>query len=1341
MSETQTLYDKDKDRALRLFTYLKEFVRLRSKIIRDIKTYDEVLWLHEIPHENGWYSAHWEGQQERADDVWVEFKKPKVPECPKPPAICEGWYLRADLTNTSEIPVIQTTKYVPATEESDQDSPDTLKLEDFPEVEQEWNKYLENKWLPWMGAFEKVRPAQTIYSQLFRMYQLANKLGEAYELVLGIGFLTWQTPQKQNVRRHIISAQARLDFDANTGSLSVHPSSDGAKMIFENDMLEPSELPAHDELQAIEASMQNHSENPWDIPVVYGLIRRWIYSLNPDGSFTESMTPSMSSSINPKCDFAPAIILRKRTQRGWITAFDRVIAQLKLKKNLPNNIRNLINLKDNNSSSSQEGAGIPSAGSSEPDSNVYFPLPTNESQLDIIRKLNSSDGVRVQGPPGTGKSHTIANIICHFLALGQKVLVTAYAPRALKVLQDRLPKNLLALCVSVLGHDTESMENLRSSVNEISERFNLWNESGNERKISQLKTKLNQHKQDLAVINKRLKELKEEDTYNHHDIKDYEGTVQEIAKKIKDNEAQYGWINDRVESGSALPFTNTVFKKFLFLLRDFDENEKKQLLCERVKSSEIPDPDIYRELMLEEQNVKDELESYKDYSQDHQFKSLMEVEIEKRRSALSSVTELRKAIDEGTRRSFHWLEQAVNDMLSDHDQPLRRLHDITRSRLNGLSEKAQIVDDYQVKLPDMDNAQLQADAEDLMSHLKSGKTIHAWPFQPKVIKKTKYLWKESYIDGRLCDNIITLEKLLELLDVEKRMSQLWSDWASRVNKADGSYVSQEAILYGQLEALESVLAIDQPLQECKSALRALSIMSEPRWHVKDELNELEGLFKASLAFETEKDVQERIKTIDGILQHYLHINNSSSINSELFNALKPRDLKNWSTAYHRLKELEKRSKLLTERENLIDSLKEQLPELHSELTTDYEESVWDSRCRSFEEAWQWTLADTWLQDYEAKHDSEKLNASFVVLQKEINQTTANLAASMAWSHCFRSMTHEQRAALEAWQAAIRRIGSGKRKGSAQAQRDAERYMAQCQKTIPAWIMPLYRAVDTVPMEAELFDVVIVDEASQCGPEALIVNFLAKKVIIVGDDEQVAPENVGVQVDDVHKLRTLYLDDIPLADSLGRDSTLFDNAGLRLREKVFLYEHFRCMPEIIQFCNDLCYAPLKKTLVPLRQYGPDRLDPPVKLKYIESGYRDTSSSGQGLMKTNRPEAENVVETILSCTADPRYENKTMGVISLLGDQQAKLIEGMLMKSMSPSEYEKRKLLCGTPASFQGDERNVIFISMVDAPPSRLSALTKDTDKRRLNVCNSSAPFRKLTVQRKGSCIPDHSYAIV
>ena len=41
----------------------------------------------------------------------------------------------------------------------------------------------------------------------------------------------------------------------------------------------------------------------------------------------------------------------------------------------------------------------------------------NSKEQQIIEKLNQSDGVLVQGPPGTGKSHTIANLICHLLAI------------------------------------------------------------------------------------------------------------------------------------------------------------------------------------------------------------------------------------------------------------------------------------------------------------------------------------------------------------------------------------------------------------------------------------------------------------------------------------------------------------------------------------------------------------------------------------------------------------------------------------------------------------------------------------------------------------------------------------------------------------------------------------------------------------------------------------------------------------------------------------------------------------------------------------------------------------
>jgi Superfamily I DNA and RNA helicases and helicase subunits len=58
-------------------------------------------------------------------------------------------------------------------------------------------------------------------------------------------------------------------------------------------------------------------------------------------------------------------------------------------------------------------------------------------------------------------------------------------------------------------------------------------------------------------------------------------------------------------------------------------------------------------------------------------------------------------------------------------------------------------------------------------------------------------------------------------------------------------------------------------------------------------------------------------------------------------------------------------------------------------------------------------------------------------------------------------------------------------------------------------MPLYQVVQTTRPRTHQFDVVIIDEASQSGPEALLLNYIADKLIVVGDDKQITPMHVGV----------------------------------------------------------------------------------------------------------------------------------------------------------------------------------------------------------------------------------------
>ena len=98
---------------------------------------------------------------------------------------------------------------------------------------------------------------------------------------------------------------------------------------------------------------------------------------------------------------------------------------------------------------------------------LFFPLPYNKEQITIVQNLLTSSGVVVQGPPGTGKTHSIANIICHYLANGKKVLVTAQQSHVLKTVHEKIPDELKPLVVSRIGSSKESKNQLESSIDLI----------------------------------------------------------------------------------------------------------------------------------------------------------------------------------------------------------------------------------------------------------------------------------------------------------------------------------------------------------------------------------------------------------------------------------------------------------------------------------------------------------------------------------------------------------------------------------------------------------------------------------------------------------------------------------------------------------------------------------------------------------------------------------------------------------------------------------------------------------------------------------------------------------
>jgi very-short-patch-repair endonuclease len=114
------------------------------------------------------------------------------------------------------------------------------------------------------------------------------------------------------------------------------------------------------------------------------------------------------------------------------------------------------------------------------------------------------------------------------------------------------------------------------------------------------------------------------------------------------------------------------------------------------------------------------------------------------------------------------------------------------------------------------------------------------------------------------------------------------------------------------------------------------------------------------------------------------------------------------------------------------------------------------------------------------------------------------------------------------------------------------------------------------------------------------------------------------------------------------------------------------------------------------------------------------------KINEKEAEHIASLVCACVENENYKNKTIGIISMLGEQQAYEIDKLLQLHLDPREYEKRKIQCGTSRQFQGDERDIVFISIVEGPKENGGPVTlvsedgrNDMYRKRYNVAASRA----------------------
>ena len=245
--------------------------------------------------------------------------------------------------------------------------------------------------------------------------------------------------------------------------------------------------------------------------------------------------------------------------------------------------------------------------------------------------------------------------------------------------------------------------------------------------------------------------------------------------------------------------------------------------------------------------------------------------------------------------------------------------------------------------------------------------------------------------------------------------------------------------------------------------------------------------------------------------------------------------------------------------------------------------------------------------------------------------------------------------------ALRRCGSsGRRTGNA-TWRDSCGHGGRRAGTTqrpPVWITTA-KSVQSVPTAPELFDVVLVDEASQCTlTDLLPALYRGRRWAVIGDSEQL-PAIPTVRATEEQALSQKYGLD-PFLDRVGHSDlfTLCAAALPRGRSDVLqLQEHFRSHPQIIGFSNQHIY---QQRL----QLAPDTLDRsplPVASGVFPVpvvGYAERGDRGRSWI--NRMEAERVVDEVKRLTAQEGLNEVAIGIVTPFGGQKT-LIQNLLARA--------------------------------------------------------------------------------
>ena len=1135
----------------------------------------------------------------------------------------------------------------------------------------------------WVEEQKKIEVVRNLFDTLYNKYLVLDRDSDSLELVVANGLV--KVPN-EDIYYPILLKKVNFSIDTEKNIISITDASDNdfiTQELYLNFLAEVENINLDKVFYLEDKIVENNIHPISKNDTIKDFFREFIHNLNPRAQFIEDLDKKNKESVIT-IEWKPILFIRKKDD-GKVEAINNIIKDIENGGEIPEYLSELVGVIGSDKRAI------------EPIPDILFTKETNNEQIEIIKSLYSHRAVVVQGPPGTGKTHTIANLLGHFLAEGKNVLITSQTKKALDVLKEKIPTDIQDLCISMLDDDSSDLGN---SVESISEKLGYLNLETLKNEYEEIENQRNELKEDIKNIKRKIFNIKYQEShpiiYNNESI-----TLREAGEFLRKNQRELDRIPGIVSSGVTCPINN---ENLAFLKSGYKKSvsreEEKEIELGLNKVSDFWTLEEFKEMLENKKEIMSRLDlllkNKKYHINDNLFyvddKMLIDLDKFKNYSGIDKIIpEDLKSIEDwkkdvciaGTENSGDrkiWLE-----FIKD----IRRLYDLTNMTKDQLFKKEVVYKDIDVST-----------AKKLIIGLKKGIERPGFFFKHRLRKARKQISDKVTINNRILETLYDCNVALEyttLIELKENTKNTWNilmTGNSLLENSNNKNLYKQ--LYSYADQMEYLLNWYD--REKKTFLHKIENAGFEKLNINktegnpiyvDEVNqifdfipsleELIAIGKIALEYrEVDTKRSEYLVKIENIIKE------NSPLGREIKNAILNENTDKYSETLEKLRVLSEKEVLYKKYKELLHDIKTVANSWGEEL----ENGLFNEKIENIYNVWRYKQISQKLKEL-AEKPYFNLQADILEKSEELKKLTTDLVTKKTWYNIIKFIEEKDNLAisqaLKGWKQTVQKIGKGTGKNTNIHKKNAKEKMLLCQKVVPAWIMPLNKVFDTLNPVENKFDIVIIDEASQSDISSLILLYMAKKIIIVGDDKQVSPSDVGVNIDKINMFRRKYIKGKVVNDDLyGIRASLYSIVSTTF-QPISLREHFRSVPEIIGYSNRTSYD---NQILPLRDSNSTILKPAI-IDYKVNGKRDEKS------KINRVEAETIVSLIEACLAMKEYKNSTFGVISLLGDEQAELIQDLIVKRIPATEIENHKILCGNSASFQGDERDIMFISLVDS----------------------------------------------